>query len=433
MPIKIDPNSLKRESSASQWKIEGKLEYTTYATGGSPVNAVDLGLSQIKEFEVDSAAGYLFDPVINPANSVCNLKVFQGAGGPWTQTPLPADALTIYHEAAHAVNAARMYVIGYQDNLAIGQGWWLTADQYGVNNFQTNAGILVTPRGTTLISDQFERLLHDPAAPADGTRVFWRPSANARGQNNLGRFVSANSTGQNQIFQLVDSVGTGTESVIVYFDPNAANDSYPIAVDEAAATGSRLVLSHDFDIPVYVQTQNGRYLKIENGAVAALPVLYFNDIPADPRDRLIFISPGAVNTTNSTLTSDGLADIEKLSVFPLFCNEAETNPQNRLQCDFGGLANDGVYLPIGERILHIAHNTNASIDGVSVVYDPALPLAQKLRFISPTLTDALAPLDPYRQPVGGLISGTTAGAASEVPNLTDLSALGLIDFQAWGL
>lgn len=434
MAIIINPNSLKRESSASQWKIEGKFSYTTYETGGSAISATSLGLSQIKDVEVDQQGGLLWDPVIATSQSSVNIKVYNAGGGTWAQTPLLADSINIIHEAAHAATAVPMYLTLYNDNLGLGQGWWWMADRDGPCNLATVGGIVVQPRANTLVGSLIENLVHDPVAPANGTRLFWRPSATPRGRLNLGHFVSNNSTAANQLFTLVDSTGAAVEDVVVYYDPNAANDSIAVQVDETLASGLKLIAENPYGISMYVQSISGRYVHI-NHSQAGFPDVYFNDVAGDSRLRLLFISPTVTSQTNTTATVLGLSDIEKIFALPIYCNEAAVvDPQNRLQTNFLGLANNGIWLPIGERMLHIAHNPNAAIDGVQVFFDNTFPLTDKLRFISPSATSATAPLDPYRQPIGSPVTGTITGAASsEVPNLTDLSPLGEIDFQVWGL
>lgn len=86
MPITVPQNLVRRNSSGSEFRLNGVFQYGLYQAGGSLIMAREVGLVEIKAFEVDQAGGFTFDPVVLTNGTGVLVKGYTSSGGVATGT-----------------------------------------------------------------------------------------------------------------------------------------------------------------------------------------------------------------------------------------------------------------------------------------------------------------------------------------------------------
>lgn len=81
MAISIVQGSLVRSSGGSKIRITGKVQYTTYQTGGPFLAASQFGLDQIEYCDIEQKGGYQLDSRAAANGTGVNFLAYSGTGG----------------------------------------------------------------------------------------------------------------------------------------------------------------------------------------------------------------------------------------------------------------------------------------------------------------------------------------------------------------
>lgn len=81
MAISIVQGSLVRSSGGSKIRVTGKVQYTTYQTGGPFLSANQFGLDQVEYCDIEQKGGFQLDSRASTNGTGVNFLAYSGTGG----------------------------------------------------------------------------------------------------------------------------------------------------------------------------------------------------------------------------------------------------------------------------------------------------------------------------------------------------------------
>lgn len=429
MAFTIDQSKLVRTSEGSRWKITGVMTPGAYTTGGYPLLASQIGLSQITGFQIDQEGGFFFDPEVASSQTVANIKVFAPTGV-ISATALDTETITVVDDATAAT---KNLVYAARTN---GKEWELQietlptgAAQPGSFGFVTTslANTLAMKRGTF---SEFKVNVTNNAAPPAGQELRFRPTEFRNGVT-VGILCADHAAASvaDWDFTCVD-LATGLvaqEQIPVIKDPNAADGTYRVGWVPGAADGARIVVESQFSEVCYVRSQSGRYMKLVSGGGG--DPIFFNDAAASSNVRLE--SVGATGS-NLMLSVEGDNSVDGITKLPLRVVQTLTAGVVVLQASPSVIAPAGELIKIRLNDRVIDATVTGIVNGVPLFYDAAAAIGSRFR-ANMTVGNKSLRLSPSERPQGYQPEYSGSGPGSEVANGTDLSSLGEVEFEAWGL